>query len=399
MIGSPKLTNADGTIIDRSSLPCALTPEAALTLSTVWACARLIARSFASLPCGVFENDANGDKILQRDSELYKLLKKSPNADMTPFDFWVAIIMSVLFRGNAYALKTYSGKRLISIEPLLFDRMDVRENRDGSYSYFYHDASGIHEYYEDKIIHFKGLTSNGKMGLSVLGYAALSIGSALSMESSSSSIYQKGMTKTGVLTVDKTLTPEQRKAFKDNIAGNFSNIGKTGATLVLEGGMKFEALDITPKDLELIQSRGFSIEEICRWFGVPPVLIGHNVNTTSWGTGVEQINLAFLTYTMQPMIISIEQEMNKSLIAPADRDRLFVEFNIDSFLRADSTGRAALYSSASQNGWMKRSEIRKKENLPYVEGSDKLTVQSALVNLDDLGKDLTQGTIEDSSKV
>jgi len=390
-----KLTDHDGMVI--GSEDCGVRPvnaQAALTLSAVFACARLIARSIASLPCGIYEMDSQGDKVLVRDSDLYRILRRSPNADMTAFNFWVAVISSILLWGNAYVLKTYrTGKKIVSLEPLLPSHMSIRENKDGSFKYIYTDPirGTQKEYNEDEIMHLKGFTLDGRIGLSVIAYANQSFGNSLAQEDSNSRTYQRGMQKTGVLKVEKSLTPEQRQAFKDNIAKQFSGLSKSGGTLVLEGGMSFEALSLTPADAELIASRSFSIEEICRWFGVPPVLIGHNDKTTSWGTGIEQINLGFLTYVIQPILVSIEQEIHKSLIEPADKERLFAEFNIEGFLRSDSAGRASLYSSASQNGWMTRQEIRKKENLPYVDGSDTLTVQSALVNLNQLDK-IPRGT-------
>jgi HK97 family phage portal protein len=391
-----KLTDKSGKIFGRGD-DCTrpVNTETALTISAVFACVRLISQSIAALPCGVFSLDTYGDKILERDNPLYKILRRSPNADMTAFTFFCAFIACRLLWGNAYALKTFRGsgknRALVSLELLHPALMSLRENKDGSVTYIYQDRLGRNEYTEDEIFHHKGFTINGRTGLSVISYANQSFGISLDQESTTSKIYSRGMQKTGILKVEKTLTNEQRQLFKDNIAAQFGNLTKNGGTLVLEGGMTFEALGLTPEDAELIASRSFSIEEVCRWFGVPPVLIGHSANTTMWGTGVEQINLGFLTYTIHPIIKSLEQEMARSLIPSEQKDDLFCEFNIDAFLRADSSGRAALYASASQNGWMDRAEIRRKENLPYKAGSEELTVQSALVNLKDLDK-IPRGT-------
>jgi HK97 family phage portal protein len=154
---------------------------------------------------------------------------------------------------------------------------------------------------------------------------------------------------------------------------------------VLEGGMGVESIGINPDDAQLLESRQWSVQEICRWFLVPPFMVGHSEGSTSWGSGLEQQNLGFLTYCLRPKIKALEQSASKYLMGPVERKQVYVEFAIDALLRADSTGRAALYSSASQNGWMTRAEIREYENLPPVDGSDALTCQSNLVPLDQLG--------------
>jgi HK97 family phage portal protein len=155
----------------------------------------------------------------------------------------------------------------------------------------------------------------------------------------------------------------------------------------LPPGFDFKALGLSPEDAQLLETRGFHVEEICRWFGVFPILIGHaGAGQTMWGSGVEQINLAWLTLYLGRELRRIEQAICKQLLTPAERVSLYVRHNVDDLLRADSVGRAALYSSAGQNGWMDRNEIRAKENRPPRPGGDQLTVQSNLVPLEKLGE-------------
>lgn len=377
----------------------------ALSISTVFACVRLISQSIASLPCGLYAFDAQGDKVLQKDNELYTLFHDRPNANMSAFSFWQAIVGAILLWGNAYGLKVYQGtgakRRLISVEPLPPECVTLKQNKDGSLSYVYTDyitSSGQKEYSENEIIHFKGFGVSGRIGLSVIAFARQSLGNALALEETSGRLYANGMRPGGALTIPNVLKQEQRDEIRKSIADQIGGVAKSGGTIILEAGMKYEPLSMPPEDAQMLESKTFSVEEICRWFGVPPVLIGHN-GVTTWGTGIEQINLGFLTYTIQPMLENIEQEVNRSGIPVDQRSKYFVEFNTTGFLRSDSAGRAALYSSGSQNGWMTRAEIRRRENLPYIEGSDELTVQSALVPLDKLGESADGKTIEDSSKV
>jgi hypothetical protein len=160
-----------------------------------------------------------------------------------------------------------------------------------------------------------------------------------------------------------------------------------GKAPLLEGGVKFNALGINPNDAQLLETRAFSIEEICRWYRVPPYMVGHSEKSTSWGTGLEQQNLGFLQYTLRPWLKRIEQAVNKKLLGPTERREFYSEFNFEALLRADSAGRAAFFSQMVQNGIYTRDEVRGKENLTPMGGNaDELTVQVNMTTLDALGK-------------
>ena len=163
----------------------------------------------------------------------------------------------------------------------------------------------------------------------------------------------------------------------------------------LEAGWKFVQLSMNPEDAQLLESRGFNVEEICRWFDTPPVLIGHSsAGQTMFGAGVEQIMLGWQTLGLDPLLVNIQQAVGKQLIPVGERPTLYAEYNREALMRADSVGRAALYASAGQNAWMNRDEIRERENLPPVPGGQIMTVQSNLVPLDQLGKQQPTGSID-----
>ena len=151
--------------------------------------------------------------------------------------------------------------------------------------------------------------------------------------------------------------------------------------------MDAKTIGINPKDAQLLESRAFSIEEICRWFRVPPFMVGHAEKSTSWGTGIEQQMIGFLTFTLRPWLTRIEQAINKDLIPLAAQQNTYAEFSIEGLLRADSAARAEYFAKMANNGVMTRDEIREKENLPRKGGNaDVLTVQSAMIPLDQLGQ-------------
>lgn len=161
--------------------------------------------------------------------------------------------------------------------------------------------------------------------------------------------------------------------------------------------MEYQPLSMNPDDAQMLQTRAFHVEEICRWFRVPPFMVGHSEKSTSWGTGLEQQMLGFLTFALRPYLSRIEQGIKKSLLPPAERAKYHAEFSLEGLMRADSAGRAALYASAAQNGWMTRNEIRELENWPPVDGGDELTVQSNLVPISLLGKITSTATAAKSA--
>jgi HK97 family phage portal protein len=141
--------------------------------------------------------------------------------------------------------------------------------------------------------------------------------------------------------------------------------------MILEGGTKWEQLTLAPEDAQMLESRSFSVEDVCRFFGVPPFLIGHTEKTTSWGSGIEQQTIGFQKFTLRRRLKRIEQAIQKQLLTHNERaNGISVEFNLEGLLRADSAGRARFYQQMTQIGAMTINEVRDLENLPPVEGGD-----------------------------
>jgi len=157
--------------------------------------------------------------------------------------------------------------------------------------------------------------------------------------------------------------------------------------MILEGGWKWSSLSISPDDAQMLESCGFSVEEVCRFFGVPPHMIGHTTKSTSWGTGLEQQSIGFQRYALRRRLKRIEQAIAKQLLTQEDRARgIVVEFNLEGLLRGDSAARSNFYGSALNNGWMTINEVRALENLPPVPGGDVPRMQMQNVPITDAGK-------------
>jgi len=192
------------------------------------------------------------------------------------------------------------------------------------------------------------------------------------------------------LSTDKTNTPEQRQQLKKNIE-TFMGSKNAGKVMVLENGYTYNGITMNPEAAQMLETRSFEIEEICRWFRVPPFMIGHLDKQSSWAASAEAQDLQFLKYSLRPLLVNIEQEISRCLIGRTESDIYFVSFNIEGLLRADSKTRSEYYASASTNGWMNRNEIRAKENLPPIPGGEVYTIQSALIPLDQVGTNYKKG--------
>jgi HK97 family phage portal protein len=198
--------------------------------------------------------------------------------------------------------------------------------------------------------------------------------------------FANGMRPGGFFTFDNTLTGEQREQVRAALIEPYQGAENAGRIGVLEAGFKWQDVMMPPHDAELLATRAFHVEEICRWFGVPPVLIGHSPQgQTMWGSGVEQIMLGWLTLGLRPYLTRIEQAIKRSLITQGERSKLYAEFTIEGLLRADSAGRAEMYSKLAQVGAITPNQICDRENFPRFEGGDAHLVNSSLVPLERLG--------------
>lgn len=370
-----------------------------LNLSAAWGCVRLNAGVMGSLPIKVHLKE-NG--LVDNSHPLYALLHDSPNADQTAMEFWEGQYTALNLRGNAYAEKKYSGTRLVALDPMNPDNVDCYLAANGSRRYRGSDQRrGKFDWGEDKVFHLRGFGAGGHMGLSPLQYGRQTFGIALAADYTAGKAFRSGLQLSGFAEDQPGAKTTQDQ--RDQIVAMFEQFAgseKAGKVMPLPPGFTFKSLNMKPEDLQLLESRAFNVEEICRWFGTFPILIGHAAQgQTMWGTGVEQINLAWLTLYLGRELQRVEQAIEKQLLTPVERTKVYVEHNVDALLRADSAGRAAIMSVQAQNGLKTRNELRAKENDPPMPGGNVLTVQSNLLPLDQLGKsDSGGGTPEQQTR-
>ncbi|HAR44699.1 MAG TPA: phage portal protein [Nitrospiraceae bacterium] len=378
---SQTATNAAGQTVNEQTI---------LKLTAVWACGRLISQTISTLPLGLFEKTTSGRSAAKNHS-LYTIIHDRPNANSTAAMFWESFILSMLFHGNGFAEKLKIGNRLVGLKFLNPNCLHITQDLNLNYRYAYTENGRRREISEADIFHVPHFTMGGRWGLSAIRYGASTFGSALAADTAANSTFEKGLAPTVALTFPHFLKPEQREEFRGNLK-KISGALNAGESPLLEGGMDAKVIGINPKDAQLLESRVFSGEDVCRWFGLDPSMVGYGGKVSNWGTGLEQKNLSLLNYCLRPIMIKIEQGILKDLILPQEQPRLYAEFNIEGLLRGDSAARKEFYASALQNGWMNRNQVAAMENQPSLEGGEIYTVQSNLIPIDQLGKGVPSET-------
>lgn len=369
-----------------STSGASVTVNKAMQLSAVWACVRLISTSVAGLPFSVYRRKADGSRESANTFNLYDIIHNSPNEDMTAFQFWQAVVASMLLWGNAYCEIKRSGGVVVALNFLLPNKITLGTDNSGRLTYTYQSKSNTREIPRTDMLHIPAFTLDGRVGLSAICYGVNVFGSAISADDAANSSFKNGLMPAVAFKVDRILKKEQRAEFREYVE-TVSGALNGGKSPILEQGVSPEKIGISPVDAQLLESRSFSIEEICRWFGCDPSMIAHGSKDSNWGTGLEQKQIWFLTYCISSFTSQIQQCVNKRLLTPVERQVYYSEFSLEGFLKADSAARSAFYSSMTQNGIYTRDDCRVKENLPRKGGNaEVLTVQSNLVPLDQLGK-------------
>ena len=362
-----------------------VTAKTVMQLDAAWSCVRLISETIATLPLSMYERTASGKRPASQ-HPLHFAIHSQANVDSTASVFWEAMVASMLLRGAGRAEKLYSQGPSPHVVGLAFldpDKLVITRDANGRRIYQYPRPNGtMREIPQDRIWTIPGFTLDGINGVSVIAYGAKVFGAAIAAEKAAARTFRNGLLQTIYYKINSFLKPDQRAEFKRTLAGAIER----GEAPLLEGGTEAGTLGINPVDAQLLESRSFSVEAICRWFRVPPWMVGHTEKSTSWGTGIEQQMIGFLTFTLGPWLRRIEQAISKDLLTPPERVRFYPKFAVEGLLRADSAGRAQFYGAMVNNGILTRDEVRELEDREPMGGNAAvLTVQSAMTTLDTVG--------------
>jgi HK97 family phage portal protein len=363
--------------------------ESSMQLSAAWSCIKLSAQAVSSLPGAMYEKKADDSRVKVEDDDIADVIFGSPNEDQTPLEYWEGTVAWLMTSGNAYSEKVYTGRTLSALQPLMSTHCKPWRKNDGELIYKVTDRGKTEELPRDKVFHIKGFgqgLKNADEGLSPIAAGVHSLGAAMASQEAAAKTFANGMRPTGFFLFDQVLREDQRKQAHKALVEPLQGSSQAGGVGILEAGVKWQNVSLNPEDAQMLETRRFDVEEICRWFGVPPIIIGHAAQgQTMWGTGVEAILIAWLTLGIDPICDRIEARIQKQLIRPTGKKRRYAEFNREALLQMDSKAKANFLSSMVQNGLMDRNEGRAKLNLPNRPGADQLTAQTNLAPLDKLG--------------
>jgi HK97 family phage portal protein len=370
---SPGDPRAWSNWVPRSVAGISVTEDSAMRASIVAACVRILAESIASTPLHVYIDKGAGERE-RAVIGLTDVLEKRPNRWQTSFEWREMMMGHMVLRGNAYSRKimtpgTPFTEGLIPLHP---GRVEPALQPDGTVVYHVRrDDGSTYDLDQAEIFHLRGLSSDGVKGLSPIEMAKDSIGLAMAAEQYGARFFAQDASPKGVLKHPKALSAEARANLKASWNEANSGLANAHRTVVLEEGMEWSQVGMTSQDAQFLETRKYQVADIARRFGIPLPLLGEHERSTTWGTGIEQFMIMFVTHTLRPWAVRWEQAIQRDLIVS---DAFYAEFNLDGLLRADTATRVAAYQIAAGGNapWMTRNEIRKKENMRALPGLDEM---------------------------
>ena len=371
----------------------AVTERSAMQMTAVYACVRILSEAVAGLPLHLYRYTKDGGKEKAIDHPLYHLLYEEPNPEMSSFVFRETLMTHLLLWGNAYAQIIRNGKgEIVALYTLMPNRMTVERDENGQLYYLYTKSSddaptmkGVTvKLSTSDVLHIPGLGFDGLVGYSPIAMAKNAIGLAIATEEYGAKFFANGAAPSGVLEHPGTIKEpgKVREAWQSQFGGS-ANSNKIA---VLEEGMKYTPISISPEQAQFLETRKFQIDEIARIFRVPPHMVG-DLEKSSF-SNIEQQSLEFVKYTLDPWVVRWEQSLSRILFTPEEKKKYFFKFNVEGLLRGDYESRMSGYATARQNGWMSANDIRELENLdriPAKDGGDLYLVNGNMLPLEKAG--------------
>ena len=359
----------------------------AMQTSAVYACVKILAETIASLPLHLFKKGKGGKNEMAEQHPLFSCLYEFPNEEMTSFEFRETMMTSLLLWGNAYARIIRKQGHTTELWYLKPNQMVVeRDSTTGKIKYTYSDeiTNKTYVYRPDQIFHIKAMSIDGVKGLSPIAQAREAVGLALATEEYGAKFFANGAAPSGVLERPGTIKDPSR--VRESWQSTFGGSANANKVAVLEEGMKYTPISISPNEAQFLETRKFQIDEIARIFRVPPHMVG-DLEKSSF-SNIEQQSLEFVKYTLDPWVARWEQAMVRALLTQEEKKTYFFKFNVDGLLRGDYQSRMNGYATARQNGWMSANDIRELENLdriPEEAGGDLYLINGNMTKLADAG--------------
>ncbi len=367
--------------------------RSSMQMTAVYSCVRILAEAVAGLPIHLYQYTDTGGKEKAIKHPLYFLLHDEPNPEMTSFVFRETLMTHLLLWGNAYAQIIRNGKgEVIALYPLMPNRMTVDRDVNGQLYYQYQSSKDEAPTMKGStvilkasdVLHIPGLGFDGLVGYSPIAMAKNAIGMAIACEEYGAKFFANGAAPGGVLEHPGTLKDPAR--IRESWNATFGGSSNSSKVAVLEEGMKYTPIAISPEQAQFLETRKFQINEIARIFRIPPHMVG-DLEKSSF-SNIEQQSLEFVKYTLEPWLVRWEQSMVRSLLSQKEKQEYFIKFNVDGLLRGDYQSRMNGYAIGRQNGWMSANDIRSLENLdliPEEKGGNLFLINGNMTKLEDAG--------------
>ena len=360
-----------------------VSPSTALTFSAVWAAMRLLSESVSTLPVGVFRKENNGDRV-EVDSDLSFLVKYQPNSYQNKITFYEKIMMDMLSDGNSYVqiVRNRNG-RVLELLPLNYGDVETYTLENKLY---YSDEKSGETHDSENILHFKLITGpDGITGLSPIEQCKNAIGWGMDVQTYSSTFFRNGGKLSGILESDRALSEQAIDRLRNSFNKNYGTLNGSNQTAVLEEGLKYKSISVTPDQAQFLASREFSVQEVCRIFSIKPHMLA-DLSKSSFNN-IEMQNQEYVTYSLMPFISKIELEMSLKLFRRNNIGREYIKFNVNGLLRGNVKDRADYYKTAITNGWMSINEVRQKEDLNKIDSGDENYLQMNMTTINKIGQD------------
>ena len=365
-----------------------VTPYSALNYSAVYNAVSLISGTIGSLPLHLMQRKGETKRIAENKSA-YRVMHDQWNPYMSAMAGRETLMSHVLLWGNGYAEIVRNGVGdIVQLWPIPPDRVKV-ERHNGEILYNI-QVDGQHVYLaREKVLHIPNFSPDGYMGYSVITLASGSIGLSMAMQEYGEHYFGQGTHPGIVVSHPNKLSDDSYKHLKQALTEAYSGLGNAHRLMLLEEGLKPEKISIPPNDSQFLESRQFQIPEIARWFNLPP----HKLKdlTKSSFSNIEQEQISFVTDTILPWLIRLEQNFNNQLLTQFDRElsgrgRLYFKHTVEGLLRGDAASRGEFYTKMFNIGAMSINEIRGKEDLDPIEGGDNHLVPLNMTTLENAGK-------------
>ena len=371
----------------------AVTERSAMQMTAVYACVRILSEAIAGLPLHLYHYTEDSGKEKAMDHPLYMILHDEPNPEMSSFIFRETLMTHLLLWGNAYSQIIRNGKgEVTALYPLMPNRMTVDRDSSGQLYYSYQMSNsdaptmqgGTVILKPTDVLHIPGLGFDGLVGYSPIAMAKNAIGLAIATEEYGAKFFSNGATPGGILEYPGTIKDPER--LRESWNKGFGGSQNSGKVAILEEGMKYTPITISPEQAQFLETRKFQINEIARIFRVPPHMIG-DLEKSSFNN-IEMQSLEFVKYTLDPWICRLEASMHRSLLTEDEKKAYSIRFNVEGLLRGDYKSRMEGYAVGINNGFMSVNDVRRLEDWNLVTdeaGGNIYMVNGTMVPLQETG--------------